>query len=518
MEIKTETSYLKNTKCADVYTESQADYSLPDYLGDVRKILFTEASLRPSGRFAGGDEVEFSGVVVYNVVYLDSESNLSSAEFTSDYDYSVKCSGENYRDSISDTRVSGYSVRLVGPRKISAKASLVGSVKLSESSSVSVSGSAFEGDNTPEVNTKSVRVRSSRLSSVAEREYAEQISRLDGAIADEVRVIYSDAETTVDSIEAENDSVCVKGKLRMMAVIANGDAPAYSVEKVVSFEENVDFEGVRGDMSLTPELSVTSLKSDVNADENGCEVVLSGIVEFCIIGEGNEPVELMLDCYLKNRPTENTYEDFSYLKLVSSASVKGSHNAELDRSEIDSEGLHEVVFLTATPKIDRVEREEGKVNIIGEIRYSGVASEMVDENISYVSLKFASPFATNVNIDCQNSDNLQVDARIFASGANASLDANKLYATCTLESQVTVCEEGREKILSSSKADGESYESAGARITVYYPTASDTLFSVAKRFHTSSLKVARDNNIAESVFAADNPEGKLIGIKKLLIY
>ena len=64
MEIKTSVSYLKNQKCADVYTESQTDYVLPDYLGDVRKILFTEAVLRPSGRFAGGDEVEFSGIVV----------------------------------------------------------------------------------------------------------------------------------------------------------------------------------------------------------------------------------------------------------------------------------------------------------------------------------------------------------------------------------------------------------------------------------------------------------------------
>ena len=86
METKTDVSFTRNIKCADVYTESQADYALPDYLGDVRKILFTEAALRPSGRFAGGDEVEFSGVVVYNVVYLDAENNLSSAEFTSDYD------------------------------------------------------------------------------------------------------------------------------------------------------------------------------------------------------------------------------------------------------------------------------------------------------------------------------------------------------------------------------------------------------------------------------------------------
>ena len=519
MEMKNETSYTKNIKCADVYTESQADYTLPDYLGDVRKILFTEAVLRPSGRFAGGDEIEISGVVIYNVIYLDSENNLSSFEFTSDYDYAVKCSGESYKDSVADTRVSNYAIRLMGPRKISARASLVGSVKITESSSISVSGNAFESDLSAEVNTKSAYIRSGKISSVIEREYAEQLTRLEGAIADEVSVVYSNAEAIVDSVEAENDSANVKGKVRMLAIIKNGDTPAYGVEKSVGFEEKVEFDGISSDMRLIPALSVSSVKSNINVDETGCEVVLSGIVEFCIAGECNERVDLILDSYLKNKPTENIYEDFTYFCLADAASVKGSHNAELDRSEIESEGLHEILFMTATPKIERVERESGRVNILGEVRYSGIASEIVDDKVSYVSIKFSSPFATNVNINCKNDDNLHVDAKVLTSNAFASLDASKLYATCILESSVIVSEEKNEKILSSSAIkDGEHYESEGARITVYYPTENDTLFSVAKRFRTSSLKVARDNDISESVFAADNPEGKLTGVKKLIIY
>ena len=519
MEIKRDSEFTRNIKCSDVYTESAADYSLPDYLGDVRKILFTDAALRPSGRFAGGDEVEFSGVVVYNVVYLDADNKLSSVEFTSDYDYSVKCSGENYKDSISNTRVSNYAIRLMGPRKMSARASLVGSVNLSESESLSVSGSAFEADNSPEVNTKTVKIRSTKLSDLCEREYAEQIARLDGAIADEVSVVYCGAEPSVDSVSADDGSVCVKGKLRMYAIIKNADTPAYQVDKTVSFEENLSFDSVNDDMFLTPELSVTSLKSSINADDAGCEVVLSGIVEFCIVGDSNENVDLTTDAYLKSSPTENSYEDFSYLKLLDCCSVKGSHNAELDREQIESDSLHDVVFLTATPKVERVQCEDGCVNILGEIRYSGVASEIVDDKTSYVSIKFSSPFATNVNTSCQNSENTQVEAKVMASNASATLDANNLYATCQLESCVTLCEHRSERILSScSKSDSESYESVGATITVYYPTEEDTLFSVAKRFHTSSLKVARDNDISESVFAIDNPDGKLTGVKKLIIY
>ena len=519
MEIKTDTNYIRNIKCSDAYTESRADYTLPDYLGDMRKILFTDASLRPSGRFAGGDEVEFSGVVVYNVIYLDAEGNLCSAEFSSDYDYSVKCSGETYKESTSETRISNYAVRLMSPRKISAIASLVGVVRISESDSLSVSGSAFEGDCVPEVNTKSVAIRRTGLSATAEREYAEQLTHLEGAIADEVSVIYSDAEPWIDSVEVNGDSVNLKGKISVMAVVKNGDLPAYSIEKSIPFEENLEFEGADLYLSMLPEALVTSLTSNINATDDGCEIVMNVIVEFYAVGEGNDRIDVITDGYLKTAQTENKYEDIAFSRLISASSVKGTHNAEIDRSEIESDSINEIIFLTATPKIEQVQANEDGVSIVGEIRYSGIASEIIDDKISYVSLKFTSPFGTNIDIDCQNCENLRPEARVVARGASATLDKNKIYAGCTLESVAVLCAEGCERVLSSSvKVDGTSFESDEASVTVYYPDSTDTLFSVAKRFHTSSLKLAGDNNISDLVFAGDNPEGKLLGVKKLLIY
>ena len=519
MEIKTNVDYLKNVRCSDVYTESSVDYVLPDYLGDVRKILFSEASRRPSGRFAGGDEVEFSGIVVYNLVYLDSEGSLSSVEFTSDYDYAVKCSGENYNDSIADTRVSNFAVRLVGPRKINAKASLVGSVRICEKSTLTLSGDALETGFDPEINGGSIDLRISRTSSVIEREYAEAVANLEGAISDEVSVVYSSIEPMIEEVRAEDDSVAVRGKLRMCAVIKNGDEPAYGVEKTVNFEENVDFEGVTPEMQLIPELTVTSLKSSVNADEVGCEVVLSGIVEICLVGEGNQRVDVLLDGYLKEAPTDNSYEDFNYTRLVCAAPIKGSHNAEIERADIESEGMREVVFLTSTPKVEEIIKEEGRVIVNGEVRYSGVASEMIGDKISYTNLKFSSPFSVNVNCDCQNDDKIQVEVELHTQNTSATLDSDKLYATCSFDGTAVVIMEDSERVLSTmNRIEGEGYKSDVAKITVYYPSKEDTLFEVAKRFHTSTLKIAQDNEITESVFASDNPRGSLAGIKKLIVY
>lgn len=519
MEIKSNTSYVKNLKCQDVYTESRVDYTLPDYFGDMRKILFTDASLRPSGKFAGGDEVEFSGVVVYNVVYLDAEGVLCSAEFSSDYDYSVKCSGEKYKDSTSETKISGYAVRLMGPRRISASSSIVGSVRISEEADLSVSGSAFEGDSSPEVNTKTIQIRRTGLSETLEREYAEQVASLDGAIADELSVIYSNAEPRIESVDADEDCVNISGRISIMTVIKNGENPAYSIEKSIPFEENVPFEEANSYIKILPEAIVTSMKSNINATENGCEIVMNIIVEMSAVGEKNNDLSIITDGYLKTAETENRYNDLLFSRVLSCETVKGVHNAEVEKEEIESGSVGEIVFLAASPKIERVEMGENSVNIVGEIKYSGIGIENVDEKTSYVGLKFNSPFVTNVNFDCQNCENARPEVKVIAHGAVASMDSNKIYASCTLETSAVVCAEGSERILSSSaKVDGGDFESVESGVVVYYPDPEDSLFSVAKRFRTSSLKIALDNNISEVVFAGENPEGKLSGVKKLLIY
>ena len=518
MEINTNVDYLKNKKCADVYTESATDYVLPDYLGDVRKILYTEATLNPSGRFAGGDEVEFSGIVVYNLIYLDANGELSSVSFTSDYGYSVKCSGENYSDSVADTRVSNYAVRLVGPRKINAKASLVGSVRLSERETLGISGDGFSGENHPELDSDAFPIRSSRVSATCEREYAESVARLDGAIADEVSVVYPFGEAVVEEVIPSDSSACVKGKLRMCAVIKNGDEPAYSTEKVIPFEESVELEGADEAMRLVPDVRILSLRPNVNADEVGSEVVISCIMEICVIAEENQTVELTRDGYLKEKGTDNEYSDFNYETIVDASSVKGSHSAELSRGDMESEWIHEVIFLSSTPRVDSVTLSDGVVTLLGEIRYSGIASEMMDEKNSYFGIKFSSPFTINVNLDCQNDAKTHVEAEIHTYNTSATLDNEKLYATCSIDCSVMAVEDRCERILSSMSVKDEESEEKTASITVYYPTSEDTLFSVAKRFRSSRVKIAKDNGVTEKVFSSDNPHGSLAGIKKLIIY
>ena len=519
MENKTDIEFTRCARITEVFSDSGAEYVLPDYNGDVRKILYTGAEVRPSGKFVGGDEIEFSGIVVYTMLYLDSENKLNSVEFTSDYDYSVKCNEETLRDAISDTRVSNYALRLVGPRKVSAKASVVGSVRLCEREELRVLGSSFCDSETPELNLRGVNIRECVASGQSEREYAETLARLDGAIAEEVSVLFTNAEAIPESVEYSDGSASIKGKLRLSAVVKNGDEPAYRVTKTMNIDESIGFEG-DSDMKFVPSVTVTSLRADVNGDENGTSVVASAIVELSVVGEKNQSLTVVTDAYLKSCETENTYENFSFSELSGVGTAKITHNAEIPRSEIESERIREVLFLTATPKVESTAINGGVLTITGEIKYSGVASEITEnDETSYAMLKFSSPFSINVNDGCQNADNLRYETKIYARGADANIDANNLYATSNLEVVATFYDDRSVRVLSSSEKvlDGE-FSTDGAKITVYYPNKNDTLFDVARRYHTSVSKLASDNMLTEEVIKEVGSEGGLGAVKKLIVY
>ena len=128
------------------------------------------------------------------------------------------------------------------------------------------------------------------------------------------------------------------------------------------------------------------------------------------------------------------------------------------------------------------------------------------------------PFAVNVNLDCQNAENLRFETKVSASNVNATIDAEKIYASSNLDVRVVAYEDMCERVLSSSvRLDDMPVASCGSTVTVYYPTKDDTLFSVAKKYHTSAASIASGNSLTESVLAGGE-DGSLAGVKKLIIF
>ncbi len=517
MDITNDTGFKRLSSISEISTESCADYTLPDYLGDVRRILFTECEARQSGKYSDENGVEFSGIVAYEIVYLDSENKLSRTSFTSDYDLRSRAGEEERCGAYATPAVSSYTLRLTGPRRISARANVSASVKSICEDELSASGTTFENEERAQTLEETLKLRCCAEGESIEREYAERLERLDGIIADEIEVIYSGAEAMVSQATADEDKIKLEGELVLYALLSVDGSPIYLAEKTVSFEENVPFVDARSDMRFIPRAEVRSAVANVNADEAGAEVVLSAIVEYCALGEYNTQVKAKTDAYITDGDVENLYRDYRYTELVDCAWICENVSCDISSEKVSAEKLREIPYLSATVRVERSELAGGEASLGGELRVAGVAS-VTDENgeISYTGLKFSVPFEKRVKCAASPASDKRLEYSLSAPVVTAAVDAGSIRINYRLLGSVVVSSVSSKKLLSTSSIVESDAAEARKSITVYYPVSGDTLFGVAKKFRTPVARLAANNGISAS--ASTDGDAGLEGVSRLFIY
>ena len=226
---------------------------------------------------------------------------------------------------------------------------------------------------------------------------------------------------------------------------------------------------------------------------------------------------MITKAYVKERGTENEYADFGYTEHICTQTRAEAIEIERPISEIGIEDPGDVIYSEGQAKIEKCDIIGGKLSVDGEVRFSGIMCHSLEDVMICSPFKFTAPFSKNVNIDCQIHDNMRVNCAVNANDVKITFDENNAHASANLDLFVTVSSERRQRCLASSYLTDEEYARDASVVTVYYPEPSESLFSIAEKFHTSVESIAECNRLTESVFASSSESLGAHGIKKLLI-
>ena len=515
--MQTDKEYVTERSLVGLHSESSGEYPLPDYNGDVKRVLMINPRVVPTGKFINEGSVEFSGTVFYDVVYLDSENNVSHAEFSTDYDLAVKADSELYEDSYVTTSLSSYNVRLTGPRKFSAKCSLSSDVRIMERRVLEVGGDAFDGRE-PETLTAAASIIKPIFAVGKESEVKEEILMLEGAIEDEVSVLLSDVRAGTPVLSCDQSGADIKADLDVTLVYKNDTAPVLTKTVRVPYTGRVDAEGLDSCASLFGNVTVGGLKTETVPSEEGVSVVATFSATPGVRGLKNDSLELIGDAYLKECSTSNEYSDFSYTEHICTESAESDFSARLPLTDVTDAPITGVAYVNSVVRVDECELEENGARIRGEIRFSGIGTEEDFEgNINYTNLRITLPFEEYVNINCQIHDNMRLECHIDTFDEKIEIADGHAVASCSLSILLTLNSQRKQRCLGASYLGDEVYENDGSTITVYYPDEKESVFDIAKKFHTSVRCIAEDNAFTQSVFASSSSPLKSFGYKKILI-
>ena len=494
--------------------QSSADYTLPDSQGDVRKILYSSASVEDGGKFQNADSLEFVGSVSYKIVYLDADGKITPVSFNSDYEFSTKCHAESYVDADAVSRVANFSLRLMGPRRFSVKCAIEADVSVAERAEYRVEGA--EGE--LECREAKVEVATAAFGKGGEIEYAEELAHLGDSIVDEVEILFYSAEPAAVSAVRTEDGVSVKGQILARALIAVRDEMPRIYESVIELSDTIAMPDISAAAVLVPRINILSEGVSANPSEDGVSVVMSLICEATVRALVNSEVSVLKDCFSTQRALKVTEGEFVYTEHIGTKPVCERFSASIARADAGAESIRNVLFESARVKLERVEPSAESVALSGAVQVSGVACEIAEDGTpGYSPLRFETDFAINVNINSQIPENCRCCTRILLEAPHVDVDDGELRISGNLVGEVTVLAEHKERVVGAVSLLDERFERSGSTVSVYYPTAGESLFDVAKSFHISSMEIARANELSEAVCTKPYSSLSASGVDYLLI-
>ena len=477
--------------------ESHGEYHLPDYAGDIKKMLCSSARIVPTGKFFGGEEVQFAGSVHYDFWYLDSENTLTHEAFSADYEFS--CPRGNAADGAIETSVSHFTLRPSGPRRVSAKATLEGRVTLRE-----VAEYICEADEGARLHKRlaEIEVGERIFSSPKEREFAERIP-LPSALSDtETEILFSEANVQIESAEAQDGEVLLRGCTVFCAVVSVGGLAPIRLCERYPFDERVALEECTADMAVAVSGFVTSLTAEL-ADTPERAITFHAICEFACTAERNKLLSVVRDAFCEHGVTTAEEE---LLACEAFGGVKNLQRKVELHLPMEGENDHAdgVFYLTATLKNVLCTPQQKELVLSAEAEITALVYTLAEDGaITYGARKATAPITASLPpiATALTGGTYEAAAEVYA--CEGFIEDGDLAVTLDLL-LVEKCTARRE-IACVRRVQSEPYgkENFVPSCTLCFPADSDSLWTVAKRYAVSPAALAAQNRIQSGVDSDD---------------
>lgn len=502
-----------------LYTDSTAEYTLPDYLPEMRKVLSVRTEVIPSGQYIGQSRAEFAGTCNHRVLYLDAEGKVWCACVTSDFELAVSLAGADPATLKCRAyhTVESNSYRLSGPRRISVRAVVASRVQLFvPSENLPDSDFAGEGCVRLQKNTEGRCV----YPFSSERVHFSATVKTENA--GELRVLCAEGAAIISELRCEGEDVFCTGELYGKALLAGEDGAPFPVCAKIPFEEKwqglLPCEG----LSLSACAFVTDIEASLSPDADGGALVTFDIgVVFDGVGEKNEPIGAVCDLFSETLPTEVSYVELSLRRGLGAMMANFSLDAGESAEACDVKGAFSAADASVSARLTGFSFAQDRITAEGEAQVQMLVSVPCEEGEDMVTWQIAS-FKAPIKMELSMPNPLPSDAKIEGElaviHAKGRVDRDRLY--CDFEVSLCVratCEESMQMVNAYTADAAHPFEERSCEIIAAYLKEGDTLWSIAKRYHASPEQIVSTNDLPIGALAEPDAAYILDGYTRLLI-
>lgn len=501
-------------------TEVAAEFTLPDYQPEIKRLLRVRAIPQPVEQYVGGSAAELTGAVEFQILYAAEDGSPWCVVRREDYHLTCPLDPDGVSGTpILDveTLVEAPSGRVSAPRKLSARCRVRTQVRALAEREPALSP-AETGDDL-ECLPGQMTVCRQLLGRSAPFTVTDEIA-LDPD-RPPLRVVSASGEVFPTEVQAGTDLVACRGEIAVTLLSlpdqppmpeenADGCLPASvdlsEIVRRVPFAVEVPLDGVDEACAACAWGSCSEINVTVEEDRILCDVTAVLSVRAVRCGE----VPFIKDAYPLTNTGEPVFETLPARLLLACKNTNCTVSATKPLAGLGIRPEAKVVEVSAEVSAQQPAPSHGTCLLPGTVRFRVLTRSGDGE---YSTAEFEQPFRLETTAD--STDLPAMDRSILTPVlVSAAVDGDLLRASAEISAALALFADKELSAVKQLRA-GDPVPAPDAACVICYPAAGDTLWSVAKRYRVPVASLQKKNDLPAST-PADSPDS-LNGVHFLVV-
>lgn len=521
----------------ELTAEVTGDFTLPDYQPEIKRLLRIGVNLLPPNRFAGGGGTDLTGSMDYYVLYVGQDGGVYCAPLSAEYRLETKGEADGGIPPVGEPMIclcdlsSDVPVgRVLAPRRLNIRCKV--KARVGAYGECPLEAGAVEGD--PTVETLTAEAAVGRLywgmGEVLPLQDDVILSPADG----DMRVVCAEGQVMVTEAAPSMGAVNCRGEVMVKLTLAPAESAAeFAMEtatpraasewtvlrRKIPFSQAVETEGV------TPACTATACGycSEISVEmEDGQLHVDVGVI--CEArAQSNETVTYVKDLYSTRRESTCRYAVYPAEQALRAVNGNFTLSDSLPLSEAGIDPTARVVDITATAIPEGLTADPAKSRCVltGKCRCHLILLRDGEYAIAEPELPFRYEFDDSglmrSAVSLEKEDNTGAplfDGQVLVVNCRARMDGERVGIDAELAVSVRTRRPTPFTALVEALS-GEEVTRHRGEYVICFPAPTDTVWSVAKRYHAPMAALTAANNLPAGI----RPDGaeSLEGVGYLIV-
>ena len=504
MELIKKNIHMNKLKCkSDLQVTLDDDFNVPDVKPDIYKIIKEQGEVKIHDVKMSNGKMLIQGALGFNVLYLSDESDRPIYNISSEIPFEelVHLDGLEAEDDASVTvELEDLSSSLINSRKLNVKSIVTLTAFVDELYDEATAVSAEDKDGDVEFINTELTVTNIAIDKKDTYRFKDEL-HLPSNKGNIEEVLYSEVELRNPEARLLEDKFTIKGEILVFILYAgeNEETPIEYYESELPFSSTIELNGCRDDMVDNIGFDLGSKSIQILSDDDGEYRTLDVevVIEMEIKVYQDENIELLYDLYSTSKNVTPVWKETFFENLV----VKNNSKSRLnDRVKINKNqpSILQICHAVGKAKIDDIfVIEDGlEVNGIIEVQILYISS---DDQIPINTIKSMIPFTQVIEVrDIKNNNIYDVNAKLEQLSV-MMLDSEEIEVKAGLAINAIVFDKMNIRVISDveiAEFDKKEIQNMPS-IIGYIVKPNETLWDVAKRFHTTRLNLMELNELED---------------------